>query len=129
MESQTEIIIYFIKLIFMNCYAFYAFDKILNIKNKNVKEITIILVFNIVITILGTYIEFYINSFLSMIIVWLLYGSILGIVRKNKIGFSLIISIIAYAISMIALVVSVIIMFFIYRLINIDNKCLNLRSY
>lgn len=126
MEIQTDIIIYFIKLFIMNIYAYYSFKKISNIKTDNIKRKIIVLVSNIVITIICTYLEFFINSFLSLIIVCLLYGSILGIVTKNKIGYSVVITLISYAICTICLVASVIIIFLPYKLINIENNYLNL---
>lgn len=128
MEIQADIIIYFIKSFVMNIYVYYSFNRISNLKTYNKKWNIITLACNIVITILCTYIEFYINSFLSMIIICLLYGSILGIITKKQIGYSLAATIISYALCAVCLVLSVIITFLPYKLININNNYLNLIS-
>lgn len=128
MENQADIIIYFIKSFVMNIYVYYSFNRISNFKTYYKKWNIIILACNIVITILCTYIEFYINSFLSMIIICLLYGSILGIITKKQIGYSLVATIISYAICSVCLVLSVIITFLPYKIINITNNYFNLIS-
>ena len=126
MIKQADIIIYFFKIIITNIYAFYSFKKMSNIKiNKVITEI-IILLTNITVTILCTYIEFYINTLLSLLIMCLLYGCIIGIATKNKIGYTLVSMIISYAICVICQVISLLIIFIPYRLINIPNNYLYL---
>ena len=126
MKLQTDIIIYFIKSFVINIYVYYSFNRISNIKDNNMKIRIANLLFTIILTILCTYIEFYINSFLSIIIMCLLYGSILGIITIKPIGYSVVTTIVSYAICEICLVSSVIITFPLYKLIGINNNYLNL---
>lgn len=126
MEVNTlDIIIYFIKILIINMYTYYSFKKITNIKNLKNNIIWIIL-FDIIMTIICSYIKFYINSFVTMIITYILYGCIIGIITKNKIGYSIVITIISYAICLICLVISIIVVFLPYKVINIENKFLYL---
>ncbi|MBQ9659112.1 MAG: hypothetical protein IJV31_10190 [Clostridia bacterium] len=128
MNLYTDVIIYFIKAFIMNMSAFYSMKKILNIKKirLNLKNMTILVSLNIIIAILSTYLEFGWNKFLSTITIFFLDSVILGIYIKRKITYSLIIVLISYAICAICLVVSVIIEFFIYKIVNVNNNYLNL---
>ncbi len=126
MELQTDIIIYFIKSFVINIYVYYSFNRIANIKSNNMRTRIANLVCTVILTILCTYIEFYINSFLSIIIICLLYGSILGFITTKPIGYSVVTTILSYAICEICLVSSTIITFPLYKLIGINNNYLNL---
>lgn len=123
---RNDIIIYFIELIVINMYVYYSFKKILNIETKSIKRLLTIFFSSIILSVIGTYIEFFVNAFLNLIIVIFFNGLILGRLTKNKIGYSLIISLIAYAVCMLCHGISVIIGFIPYSLTNIDNKYLNL---
>ncbi len=126
MGTKTDIIIYFIKSFVINIYVYYSFNKISNVKSNNMKIKIINLICNIVLTSICTYIEFYINSFLSIIIICLLYGCILGIIVEKQIGYSVVMTILSYAICELCLVSSIIITFLPYKLIELNNNYLNL---
>ena len=126
MEIKTDIIIYFIKIFVVNIYVYYFYYKIINLRKYNFIEKIIIYISNYFITAIGTYIKFYMNAFFSMIIINLLNGILLGILKKNKFGYSLIMSIISYTICSLFLVVSAVIMFLPYKIIGIQNNYINL---
>lgn len=126
MNLLTDIIIYYIKLFIMNTYVYYCLKKISNIKEYNIKFIAILIIVNLILIFICAYIEFFINSFLSSIIVFFLYTMILSILGKKKIGYSLIVSIIAYAICAICFGIAVIVEYIPYKLLNINNYYLNL---
>lgn len=126
MNVQSDIIIYFIKLFMMSIYAYYSFEKLSNTKKHERQTLISIFIISLILGIICTYIKFFINSFLSVIVLCFSYGSILGIITKNKIGLSLIITIMAYAISVICLGISIIIEFIPYNLLVIKNNYLNL---
>lgn len=123
---QTDIIIYSIKIFIMNIYVYFIFKRMLNIKNNNLKKITIILIFNIMLVLLGTYIKFFINSFFNLIIIGFIYGSFLGILTKNKIGLSIVAMLLSYSICEICFFISAMLSYLPYCLIGIMNKYLNL---
>ena len=126
MKIQTDMIIYFIKLFTINIYCYYCFNKILKQCDNNRRKIYIVLILDFIITFFCTCIEFSINPFLLMTILGLIYGIFIGIITKNKIGYSIIITIISYAICLICLVLSTIITYIPYKISNIDNYYINL---
>ena len=123
---KTDIIIYFIKLFVISIYSYYCFIKMLNVKKQNSVHIIIIVLTSFILGAFCTYIKFFINSFLSVIILCFLYGIILGVITKSKIGYSLIITFISYAICTICQVTSVAIEYIPYILFRIRNSYLNL---
>lgn len=126
MELRTDIIVYFIELIVVNFFVYYSFQKILNIRNITMKKLIIILFANTIISVIGTYIEFWINAFLNLILLVLINGIILAKLNKNKIGYSIIVTLISYSICMMCHGIAVIIVYVPYKLIHIENQYLNL---
>ena len=94
---------------------YYSFCKITNndIKNKKIIKFTI---FNIIMTSIYTYVEYNINTTQSVVLIYLIFAIILAYITKNKIGYSLIVSIIAYAICTIAMILSAIINYIPYKI-------------
>lgn len=123
---KTDIIIYFIKLFIMNIYVYLMFGKILNSKNENKQNIFIVIIFNLILSVLGTYIKFNINSFINLIIVGFLYGSILGKLTKTQMERAFMITLISYATCQICFTISTIICFLPHKLINISNRYIDL---
>lgn len=68
----------------MNSYVWYAYERILNRKISGMKQKIILSMTNVVVTVLACYIEFNINSFLSGIILCLVYGAVLCWLTKKK---------------------------------------------
>ena len=126
MKTKTDIIIYFIKLFATCIYTYYCFEKIGNSKKCNYPRLSLIVLVSLMLGVLCTYIKFFVNSFLSMILLCFTYGVILSKVTKMNIGYSLINIIISYAITVLALGISVIIEFIPYRLFYIKNGLYNL---
>ena len=124
--TKTDIIIYFLKIFVMNIYVYYVFRKLANIKEVKLLNNVIILFSDFIITLVYMYIEFDVSSLLSMIITCLLYGCIFSIITTNKIGYTIVITTISYAICSICLVISVLITYYFYKIIDIQNKYFNL---
>ena len=122
MKLQADIFVYFIKLFIIGNYVYFSFRRILNINEKSFKKIIIILVSNLLLSIVGTYIEFYINTFFNLIIICCLYGIVLGKVTHNKIAYSIIIALISYAICEICSLISVILVYLLYQLIYLHSS-------
>lgn len=125
MLPETNVIIYFLKILIINIYCFYSFEKIINVKIKKYHTIFII-IFNIFIALLGTIIEFFINPFALILLMVVVYGIFLGYITKKNIGYSIVVTIISYAICLCCFVVSIIISYLPYKFINIENNYLNL---
>lgn len=126
MDIQSDIIIYFIKLFVVSLYSYYIFKKISSIKNEGLKQLFCIFGSSLILAGICTYINFFINPFLSIIILCLSQGIILSIITKKKIGYSIILTCICYAVCVICQVASVIIVFIPYRLLYIHNNYINL---
>lgn len=123
---NIDIIIFFIKLFVMNNWVYYVFIKITNKKALKINKFLILFIFNVILTFTCTYIEFYLDSFLSVIILCVLYAVILSKLTKEKLGYSLIVTLISYAITIVCLGFSAIICYIFYRIFVIKNKYLNL---
>ncbi len=129
MEQQTDIIIYFIKMFIMNLLVYYCFMKITNSNNKRVKIISLVIVTDVILVGICTYLEFFIDSLISLLIMFIFYGVCLGLIKKMKLCYSLIITLISYAICTICLIFSAILTYIPYRLFyeifSIENNYLN----
>lgn len=121
LQQTTDIVIYFIKTFILNIFVYFSFCKILNMRINNKKESIVIFVANIILSSMGTYIEFFVNSFLALIIILFPYGIILSKLTKNTMGYSIVITAISYAICEICYVISVIITYLEYYLFKVNN--------
>lgn len=123
---ETNVIIYIIKSLMFNCYVYYCYKKILNLTNINLKNDAIILGVNLLLVIFKTYIEFHVNSFISSVVNCLIYGIVIGMFTKRKIGYSIVLVIFSYAFCAISMLLSVVIVYVIYSNINVTNEYINL---
>lgn len=125
--TRIDIIIYFIKILVENLYIYYFYNKISNNVIKSGNRINIsILLSSVVIAGMCTYVRSQTISYLIIIIIYILYGGIIGVITKNKIGYSISITIISYALCSICLVTSIVLVFLLNKLVVIDNKFIQL---
>ncbi len=114
--------LYCIELFIINFYVYMIYNKLINNRKTSVKEKIEITVINVCITALGTYFEFNVNTYANLILIVFIYGIALESISKNGIGYSLITTIISYAICVLSLFMSTAISFFsIYKLLGIKN--------
>lgn len=114
--------LYFIELLLINLFVYMIYNKLTDNRQSTLKEKIEIIVIDICVTALGTYIEFYINTYVNLLLICFIYGIAMGIVSKNKIGYSLIVTTVSYAICVLCLLISTVISFFIYKLLGIKNR-------
>ncbi len=130
MYETKNIIIYSMKLFTMNLFTYCCFSKISNVKKNNVKDTIILLILNILITLVSTYINFKGDFFLSILVLIMLYSSILSTMLKLRLGYSLIVVVISYAICLVSFILSIILSFIPYKisynLFEIENRYMNL---
>lgn len=129
--QQTEYIItYTIKLFIINLYMHFGVIRISSSKKLNVRNITLVLISNLVLSITSSYIATYIDFFLSMAFLVVMYSVLIGLIYKMKLGYSFIVSIISYAICIIYYGISTVISYIPYKiaydLLNIENIYINL---
>lgn len=126
MAPPVDVIVYFIQLFVINICVYLVFEKISN-NNDIIKMGKILmLIFNVIISLISTYVNAYYDFFLSIIVLVFLYAIVLKLVTKIKLGYSVIVTIISYSICFTCLILSVIISFIPYKLLNIENNYLNL---
>ena len=121
-----DIIIYYIKIFFMNIFMNYSYCKMLNIKNIKIHKKIVFICINFILTGVCTYIKFFISSFWSMIILCMINSIVISILYNNKIGISFITTFIAYAIEVVCFEISVIGGYLLYKIFGMNNKFLNL---
>ena len=124
---DIDTITFLVKTFVMNMCVYYSFCKITDSKEymKNIKWFSI---YNLIASALYTYSEYVVNSIMYLLIMYLLTAIFIGLISKNKMGYSLVVVVISYAICNIALVFSAIINFVPYRVIYKSNEYLNLIS-
>jgi len=129
MELNVDTIIYFIRIFVLNIYVFYCFNKICNTDSKIINNI-IIAISNVIMVLCYICIRDVFKSFLPFIILCLLYGIIISRVTKNKLGFTLLVTLISYALLFLFQGVSTIIQFIpyklLYKIFGVESRLLSL---
>lgn len=130
MDPNMVMIIHYIKLFAVNIGVYYCFEKLLRLEEKRLRNRTIIVVLNLIMILVYMQIRRTVSSVLPYVVMCFTYGIVLSIMTKNKLGYSMIITIISYAISLICQGISVVIQFIPYKLLdvlfNIDNIYLSM---
>ena len=130
MILNIDMILLYIRLFTINMCVYYCFEKILNINKYRFRNNIILVATNLVLLFVYVKFRYSVNTFWPFVFLAFTYGVIISKLTKNKIGYSLIITIVAYAISFICHMISVIIQFIpykiIYKLFEVENTYLNL---
>lgn len=130
MEITTDIVVNYIKVFIINICVYYSFIKISNNKEKSLKNIIIVSLVNIIMLLLYIPIKINVDGILPFILMYIVYTIAISIVTKNKIGYTMIISMLAYSIVAICHTIAVVIQFvpykMLYKLFNKENLYLSL---
>ena len=125
-----EMHVYIIKTFIINLYTLYVFKRVLNLKGTSKSLKGLLFGTSIAVTLLATYVEYNINTFISGIIPYLIYGVILSLLIRREMGFTIIVTILSYAITLISYGIGVVIQFIPYKLLDellgIDNRYISL---
>ncbi len=117
---------YFIKTIFISIFTLYLNYKILNIEEKDKKEIIKNILVTIIFTGIGTIIKYYCNLTLSMIALDIFIACIFSAVTKRYISFSLIVTTISLTVNYILYSISIAVNYIIFKMFNITNEYITL---
>ena len=125
--EPTEVVVYIVRLYFINICTYYMNFKITNIEmKKTVKEKVCITMLMILISIICKFIRDWIN-FLYLVISIIFFISILFMFKsKSKIEYSLITTMISLTVNYIIFVISTFCGFIIFFIFNIQNDYINL---
>lgn len=130
MILNIDMILLYIRLFVVNMCVYYCFEKILNISKCRLRNNIILVVINLVLLFVYVSFRYSVNTFWPFVFLAFVYGVIISKITNNKLGYSLIITMVAYAISFVCHMLSVIIQFIpykiIYKLFDIENTYLNL---
>jgi len=124
----ADIIVYFVKSFIMNLCIYYSFSNIINKRNINKIKTVLFLFFNIAMSLALAYINYSWDSGVLKLIIYTIMGILLASLTKNNIGYSLIVTIVSYAICNIILFLSAVINFIPYNIIYKGNYYLNTAS-
>lgn len=118
-----------IKTFFINMYIFYAYIKILNYKSLKFQKIVVVLAVNIILSIIVSIISIWTNYVTAFLLVYFVYDIILAIVMKNKLGYSTIITTIAFILTYATYIISILfignIIFFLDINMNMNSIIIN----
>lgn len=130
MPKLIDIIVNFIRIFMINFYTYLGFVKITNNMKHCIRNIILVLICNFGLSFITVYIGTYVDFFLSMLILIIVYSIMLMIIYKTKLGYSFIVNLISYAICVISFGISTALSYIpykvIYDLIGKENDYLNL---
>lgn len=130
MDPVIELSVDYIKLFVINMCVYYCFEKILNIKEKRLRNNLILIPVNIILLFGYIYVKITVGTFLPFMVLCFVYAIIVSKLTNNKIGHSLIIIMMSYAIMFVCNTISIVIQFIpyklLYRLLNIESIYLSL---
>lgn len=124
--SNIEIITYIIKTLFISLFTYYAFLRILNIRNFFNNKFIIIFFSSFVISILCGILKFTFDSFSSIVCFIFLLSVLYSLISRNKLSFSALITMISLSINYILFMISITLNFILNTLYAINNDYINL---
>ncbi len=125
--EPTETIVYIIRLYFIILCTYYMNFKIMNISvDKTWKEITSIALIMLIIAAVCKCIRDWANFLYLVVSMIILTAGLLSIKSRNKLGYSLIVSMISLTINYIIFVISTFFSFIMFFVFNIQNDYINL---
>lgn len=125
--EPTETIIYIIRLYFINLCTYYMNLKIMNIRiQKRWKEILSVSIIMILITVFGKVIRDWAGFLYLVISIILLTATLFSIRSKNKLGHSVIVTMISLAMNYIIFIISLFLGFIMVFTFNIKNEYINM---
>lgn len=117
---------YTLKIIFISLLTCYTYNKIINFKILNKKQILFYLFPIIIICSLCTIVKYKIDTLTSTIFLLLLIGLLCANITKNKLGYSILIATISLSINYIMFFIALSLIYFLNKIVAIENDYVNL---
>ena len=121
MNLESDTFLYFLKIFMLNICIFYCFFKISNENKFDIKKVRIFIIYDFAISIICGYIRYTKNNFIMPILLCLAYGYFFEKLNKRGIGYSIIVTVISYAITFICNVISVMLLYLPYKILKVEN--------
>lgn len=116
MVVNADVIVDYIRLFIINMCVFYCFEKISNYKDNHIRNNVVLIVVNFALVFIFLPIKSF-NSVLLFAVFGLIYAVVLSKLTKKKLGYTVIITVISYAITFVAQTVGIVIQFLPYKLL------------
>ena len=130
MKISIDLIVEYIRLFVTNMYVYYCFEKIVNNREKHIRNNIILMISNSLLLLIYVPIKDKFDLVLPFITFWFIYTIVISKITKNKLGYSLLVTIVAYAITFACQCISVFIQFVPYKILEqwlkFDNKYVSL---
>lgn len=130
MKLRVDLIVEYIRLFVTNMYVYYCFEKIVNNKEKHIRNNIILIIVNSLLLLVCVPIKDKFDLVLPFIFFWFIYTIVISRITKNKLGYSMLVTIVAYAITFACQSISVFIQFIPYKILEqwlkFDNKYVSL---
>lgn len=130
MSIDIDTIVYYVRMLATNFGVFYVFSRILNIKDNLLKNFLVLTPINLGLIFAYVPLRIKTDSLFPFIILYLLYSVILSRITKTKLGYTMFITVISYALTFLCQGLSVIIQFVpykvLYKLLKVENRYLSL---
>ena len=125
-SSQLPTIIYMARTFFISISIYYTYLKILNLKSSvNKKTLTIVIAFTVIISTVCSFIKFNSNSFIAILTLNILLGTLYSSITKTKAIYSMLITIVSLSINYILFFIATCISYPIASLV-INNDYISL---
>lgn len=121
--SKFDLLIYFMKIFFINIYTYYIFIKVLN--TNSIKRV-IVVGTSLILSLICTITKYYTDSMISIFILYCLYSSFIEQIIKNKMGHSMLLTLICFTMSLTFWGISTTVSFVPYKMFSIENKFISL---
>ena len=130
MEFNIDIIVDYMRLFINNMYVYYCFEKISNNRQNHIRNNIILVLVNILLVFVFIPIKNNANSVLLFLLFGFIYTIVLSRLTGNKFGYSIIVTLMAYAVTFVAHIISVTLQFIpykmLYKLFLTENRHLSL---
>jgi len=125
-NNYIHIITYMSKIFFMTLYTYYTFLKITNTNTISKFKLFILVINNLLLAFLFTFIRYKFDGFASIIFLIFSSSILYSIITNNKIGYSILITTISLSINYFLFFIATVLYFFINLFFKIQNNYINL---
>lgn len=106
-----------IKVFFISLYLYFVFIKLINFKENTKINIILIIITSFINTIVYAVLNYYIDSLIAVVIVFFICGIVISRILKKKLCYSLILTLISFAVTYASYIVAIIISGLLLKLI------------
>ena len=122
---NVDLINTIIKTFFTGIFMYIIYMKLINNKYPKKKNIIIMILISIALSVVYIKMKFYVNSIFAIFLVYFFLSNCFAVLAKQSIGYSMVITLVAIALYFLTFILSTVFVFFPYRIFNINNNIIN----